>query len=125
QGFGARSGTAIENAKVFLRRAQEGGDELRRFVLNDDLSGPENFGVSYVARLNPASRREKATGSQGDSFFQQLGLCCRTAEANHRGWDGLVVLAELVGDVQSVFAGPTLNNPCRMCEISGQCFGRV
>ncbi|SRR5579864_7165234 len=57
----ARSGTAVENAASLFEnaRADERRDELRGFVLDDDLAVAEGLGFRDVYRRNPTGRGEE------------------------------------------------------------------
>jgi hypothetical protein len=57
QRLAAGRGAAVEDAGFFALRifgADEGGDELRGFVLNDDLAGAEGLSFRDVAGLDAA-----------------------------------------------------------------------
>ncbi len=49
--------------------ANEGGDELRSFVLDDDLAGAERLSSGDVSRFNTAGVCEKGSGDESDSFL--------------------------------------------------------
>ena len=109
----AGGGAAVEDAGASFQnvRAYEGGDELRGFVLDDDLAGAACLSVCDVSCLNAAGGCEEASGKQRDSFLIELLFRNRGAQADCSGGDGLIVNADLVGGGESVFASPALNQP--------------
>ncbi len=69
EGFAAGSGAAVED---FRSAADESGDKLRGFVLNDDLACTECLGFCDVPGLNAAGGFEQGSGDELDSFISEL-----------------------------------------------------
>src|SRR5438552_18170206 len=87
EGLATRSGAAVENARSVTH---ECGDELRGFVLNDDLAGAECLRSCDVSCLDAASGRQQTTGGENDSFPLELFFCSGRAESDCSGRDLLI-----------------------------------
>src|ERR1035437_4255340 len=108
QGLAAGSGTAVENVGSV---AHESGDELRGFVLDDDLAGAECLGFRNVSRLDTVGGCQQASGGESDSFLMELLFRSGSAEADGCGGNGLIVFADLMSGGESIFVGPALDQP--------------
>src|SRR5208283_1162217 len=126
QRLAAGGGTAVENAGLFAESigVDKGCDELRGFVLNDDLAGAESLGVRDVAGLNATGRSEKSAGADGDSFLLEMLFRRGRAETDRSRGNGLIVLADLAGGGESIGVNPALDHPERVRKAAGQGFGR-
>src|SRR5579859_1912434 len=59
------SGTAVQDARTM---ADQGGNQLRGFVLNDDAAFAEGSSFGDISGLHAASGGEKGAGVELDSF---------------------------------------------------------
>src|SRR3569832_1268733 len=107
--FSSGSSAAIEDAEWPLSAADQDGDQLRSFVLDNDACFADSFGLGVVAGENSARRSEKAAGFEFDPLRIQFGVRCWGAEADCGGGDALIVAANLSSGGESVVIDPPLD----------------
>lgn len=113
QCFATGSGAAVKDLGVVVQAGEshEGGDKLRGFVLDDDLSGAVGLGFRDVSGVDAAGGREKRAGSESDPFLSELCFSDCGAEADCGRGNGLIVQADLLSGGDAVFTGPAFDQP--------------
>jgi len=107
--FSTGSGAAVKDADFALSAADQDGDQLRSFILDNNACIAKSFGVGDVAGENTARRGEKAAGFEFDPLRIQFGFRCWGAEADCGAGDELIVPADLGSRGDSLMLDPALH----------------
>src|SRR5579872_819810 len=120
ESFASGCGAAIEDAGcVLFSAADESGNELGSFVLNDDMAVAECMGSGDVSGLNAARGGENGSGLQRDAFRGQFAFGGCGAQANRRCGDLLIVFADATCGRCPVLLRPFFYQPVWMCIHCG------
>src|SRR5712692_4978737 len=115
--FSSGGRATIEDAGAM---ADERGNELRGFILNDAEAGSERRGSRDITPLASSRGRQQSAGSEFGSFGADLGFRFRTAKADCGDRNRLIVPANADGGIESVSLGPAFDEPQWMCAVAGE-----